>query len=514
MLKKFIKKAALAAFAMCLVTGCSSKVEDNENKNINVAADEIADNEDINFYMDTNESMKAYIGDSNFKNIVYAAYNTANEMSTTNALNFAVHSVKDKVGELKSDFFVKDILNESSYSGKSNGIIKEVLTGVKENEFSVIITDFTTQLGDYTSMVSAITESLSKNKAVAVIGVDTPAKPFFIVVVGSNGRMSEFISNFKENPNVSAYENDGGQNEGGLQLDIVRNINYQIFANNNGIMGIAYSNIKPVENGAYYLYEYKEEKMPDGTVKEIPSFTKKDETEGSFSTINDNYYSRDLNKYIEGTVNFADVSAEAMTNRYVQIMPPEIDDDESEENKEKLKNITVNDISYIAMKSLVSDKSDILAGKFKLDVPFNIIDEVKLSSLDCELETKMYVPRDGELIEFNGKAEDFIKVRIAEGDKNQGKWRVDDENNSMLFNFMMDNAANFPTIDGDFFKLDVTVKQFMSKENMPKWVTQWSRTNKISNLDTLFNSIYGYQMNRNVSENTFSVYIGKAINAY
>ncbi len=509
MLKKIVKKTVLAALAIVFVTGCSSRVEDYDNKNINLVAEELTFDESINFYMDTNESLKEYISDANFKNIVYAAYSTANELSTNNSLNFAIHSVKDKVEELDGDFFVRKIINEKSYSGKSNSIVKDVLENTKENEFSVIVTDFTTQLGDYTSMVSAITGVLAKNQAVAIIGVDTDVRPFFIVVVGSNKKTSEFISNFKQNPNVEAYENsEGGQTDGGLQLDIVRNINYQIFANDNGIMGINYKGIKPIENGTYYLYEYKEEKTPDGTVKQIPSFTVTDETEGSFSEINNDYYSKDLYKYIEGTVNFADVGGASVTNRYVQVMPPKSDD--GEKPKEEAKTITVNDISYIAMRSLVSDGEKTLAGKFKLDVPFNIIDEVKLSSLDCELETKMYIPKDGQLVEYGGNAEDFIKVQIAEGDENQGKWRVDDENNSMLFNFMMDNAAEFPKSEGNFFKLDINIKQFMSKENMPKWVKEWSRTNKISNLDTLFNSIYGYQINKNVTQNAFSVYVGKA----
>ncbi len=506
MLKNIVKKIVLTIFIIIFITGCSSMVEDYDNKNINLTAEELTYDESINFYMDINESMKDYIGDSDFKNIVYAAYNTANEISTADSLDFNIYSVKDTAEELEGDFFVKNILDENSYSGKSNSIVKDVLDNSGENEFSVIVTDFTTQLGDYTSMVSAITGVLAKNQAVAIIGIDTTVRPFFIVVVGSNKKTSEFISDFKENPNVAAYENYGGQTEGGLQLDIVRNINYQIFAKDNGIMGINYNNIKPVENGTYYLYEYKEEEMSDGTVKQIPSFTVTNETEGSFSMINDNYYSRDLDKYIEGTVNFSDDSGNSATGRYVRIMTPKNDNEKNQE----VKNIAVSDISYIAMKSLVSDSQKLLAGKFKLDVPFNIIDGVKLSSLDCEIETKMYIPKDGQLVEYNGNAEDFIKVRLAEGEENQGKWRVDDENNSMLFNFMMDNAAEFPVSEGDFFRLDVNVKQFMSKENMPKWVTEWSRINKISNLNTLFNSIYSYQINRNVTQNTFSVYVGKA----
>jgi len=511
MLKHFIIKTVLTMLVITFITGCSSRVEDYDNKNINLPVKELTNDESINFYMDINESMKTYIEDANYKNIVYAAYNTANELSTTDSLNFEIHSIKDKLGELDGNFFVKDIVNRKSYSGKSNSVIKDVLANAGENELSVIVTDFTTQLGDYTSIVSSITSALSKNQAVAIIGVDTKVKPFFIVIVGSNKKTSEFISNFKQNPNVAAYENsEGGQTEGGLQLDIVRNINYQIFAKDNGIMSIDYKNIKPVENGTYYLYEYKEEEMPDGTIKQIPSFTVTDETEGSFSSINDNYYARDLYKYIEGTVNFSDASKDSITNRFVQIMPPK--NDEEQENQE-IKNVSINDISYIAMKSLVSDSKKMLAGKFKLDVPFNVIDEVKLSSLDCELETKMYIPKDNQLVEYNGNAEDFIKVEIAEGEENQGKWRVDDKNNSMLFNFMMDNVANFPKSEGNFFKLDINIKQFMSKENIPKWVTEWSRTNKVANLNTLFNSIYGYQINKNISQNTISVYVGKSNDA-
>ena len=178
MLKKIMKKTVLAAIAIVFITGCSSRVVDYDNKNINLAAEELTFDESVNFYMDTNESLKEYISDANFKNIVYAAYSTANELSANDSLNFEIHSVKDEVEKLDGDFFVKKIINEKSYSGKSNSIVKDVLENTKENEFSVIVTDFTTQLGDYTSMVSAITGVLAKNQAVAIIGVDTEVRPF------------------------------------------------------------------------------------------------------------------------------------------------------------------------------------------------------------------------------------------------------------------------------------------------------------------------------------------------
>jgi len=521
MLKGILRKTMLFLMVASVMTGCSSKVEDYDNKNINIEAKELTHDNAINFYMDINESVKDYLSDSNFKTIVYAAYSTAVELGTTNSVPVGTYSVRSNVAELKSDFFINDISSAKSYSGKSNSIVKNVLDNAKDDDFSVIATDLTTQLGDYASLASSITNALSKSQAVAIIGVDTVVRPFFVIVVGSNKRVSEFISNFKQNPNVVAYtQKNSGQIEGGLELDIVQNINYQIFAENNGIMGIYYDKIKSVENGIYYMYEYKKEVMPDGTVKEIPSYTKLDETKGSFSKVNKDYHAEDVYKYIEGTVNFSDISgSSSAVNRYVQVMPPKKEDmpeddnnneNNTENNSENVEDIGINDITYIAMKSLVYDDKKGLAGKFKLDVPFNVIDEVKLSSLDCDISTKMYIPKDGKMVEYSGNADDFIRVSAAEGGENQGKWRVDDTNNSMLFNFTMDNVAKFPKSEGDFFKIDVNVKQFVSKDNMPKWVSEWSRTGKIANLNTLFNSLYGFQSNRNAAENVFSVYVGKA----
>ena len=96
MLKKIMKKTVLAAIAIVFITGCSSRVVDYDNKNINLAAEELTFDESVNFYMDTNESLKEYISDANFKNIVYAAYSTANELSANDSLNFEIHSVKDE----------------------------------------------------------------------------------------------------------------------------------------------------------------------------------------------------------------------------------------------------------------------------------------------------------------------------------------------------------------------------------------------------------------------------------
>ena len=53
-----MKKTVLAAIAIVFITGCSSRVVDYDNKNINLAAEELTFDESVNFYMDTNESLK------------------------------------------------------------------------------------------------------------------------------------------------------------------------------------------------------------------------------------------------------------------------------------------------------------------------------------------------------------------------------------------------------------------------------------------------------------------------
>lgn len=479
----------LSFIVLLSLTSCSwyiiTRSIDKENKNI----PKITEKSQItgcDVYYDTDKSMSEYlkINQENYTDIVYAAAGVVRSVWVDGDNKF--YTVSDNIKENNFSFLDNSISDVSMYSSTNGSSLAVTLDNIKEDRLSVIITDLQSELNDYSSIAELfVKKALKNNLSIGFIGVqlDTDlnnARTFFIIVIADAEDVSSYIREFKMNQTVIAYSGKATD----FQKDTVEMINYQIIANQSGIQGIDYENndFNFVEN-CFYAGE-------DGNID-------RQEDKGSFLSLRTDYDKNDLYRKdledeennIEGTVNFTPYS-----QRFVYID----------------KNGSLTTPKYLGMKSLAyeeknKDTGKEIAGKIKLNVPFKVINGVKLSKIQCDLDTKVYKSK-GNKFETEPINSD-IEVVIAEGaTAEQGKWRVDDKTNSMILNILVPSAGKLPVDNGDVLKLDITFKQNDTIESVSRWVRNWNDRG-CKNLLNLFNSLYVYQKDSNVAENALTIYL-------
>lgn len=462
--------AGLVAMVVVCFSGCG-KTTDTENKNVTV---EINDPqiENINVYLDNSADMLPYITNSMYSDVVYAASSVANDTFFNSKCTF-YNSSREVIEQNSIRNYIQ---SSNSYMVEETNILDTVLSEVKEDSLDVVITNISKQLNQYSSIASMlVNNALKNNKAVSFIGVDFEPQPIFIIVIGSNDALSEYLESFKENPSVKKYSGEEKQ----YQTDSIENINYQIIANQSGINGIDYDDLEIVENGDYYT-----------NVNDASTLQR--ETKGSFEKINLNYKPYVNGEYvaqkddIEGTVNFTPETPNLVT----------------------VKSKDQRNAKYLGVQSLLyNDVKDNIGGKVKIKIPWDVVRGVKLSKLECSVETSAQYAKSGSKFKPVDFEKNYIKINIADGVlPEQGKWRVDDTDNSMIFNIIFQNAAAFPSKDG-VLKLDIKIKQYDSISSVSQWIKKWDKE-KVPNLLNLFNSLYTYQTEANLAENQFTVYIG------
>ncbi|MBR1445069.1 MAG: hypothetical protein IJ583_16240 [Firmicutes bacterium] len=491
-----IKKAAACflsvIIAMGAFVGCDEKVQKNVSYNLNIKQQE-PKFEGIDIYYDISSDMKACADDENFEKIVYSAYSVSNDMIATTDKKCSVFMVGSDITEETGKSFSDIIKDKEVYLADNFHVLEKTLTDMKPKNLSVIVTDINYQLDNYSELGNKMMEKVLDEEnelAMGVIGVNTKSTPFFIFIIGDNLSLSEFIEEFKAKPDIKAYsEKDSIDSK--FQLDITRNINYEIFAKHNGVEGIDYKDVKLVENGIIYdtngMSEFDKENSAE--VKTIQA------EGGSFTEINTDAISKEYLDTIEGTVNYSDVS----------LKKPVFDEEAVEKTQDGEE---VESLTYIAAKSLIPSDEGSLLGKIKMEIPFKVIDGVMLSSLDCDVSAKLYTTNGEKFKEYDGKCEDFFEMKMSEGAiPEQGKWRVNDENDSVIFNIYSKNLDSWPKTS-DFLKLDITFKHLAS-ESLPAWVNEWNDT-RVKNLSNFFDTMHKQQVKFNSSENMLTLYIVSA----
>ena len=407
-----------------------------------------------------------------FSDIVYNA--SAVARSTWHDGDNRFYKVSDTAEETNIDFLTSSLLDKSEYVSGVYNIFNASLDRILPGRATVIITDLQSDLDNYSSVSDSIVKKvLAADLSIGFIGVelslgDNRATTLFVLVVCDADNLSKYISNFKNNSTIAAYSGEKHD----FQLDTVGKINYQIIANKSGIKGIKYNDIECVENGFYAGL--------DGNIDV-------QETLGSFF-VPDDEYTEDMMRYeCEGTVNFSP-NAQRMVNP----------------KAEKIKGSS-NPV-YIGAKSLVyksnaNDKN--VAGKLKYNVPFDVIDGVKLSKLECNISKEVSVSKSGGFKKVDN--DDFV-VSLADGiTPEQGRWRVDDKNNSVVLNIMVPDAKSFAK-PNEVIKLDITFEQCDNIDTVSNWIKDWDKRG-CKNLINLFNSIYIYQKDANIAKNTVTVYL-------
>lgn len=466
------------------LTSCSwisTRPIDDDNKNI-VKTIEEKQITGCDIYYSIESNMKEYlkINQENYTDIVYAAASVVRSVWIDGDNRF--YTVSDNIEENNFSFLESGINDISKYSDASGGGLALALENIKEDRLSVIITDLQSELNDYSHIAELfVKKALKNNLSIGFIGVQVDIDPntartFFVIVIADAENVSNYISEFKMNQTVIAYSGETTD----FQKDTVEMINYQIIANQSGIQGIDYSSSEfDFEENCFYAGE-------DGNID-------KQEDKGSFTTLRSDYnkddlYRKDLldeENNIEGTVNFT-----PYTQRFVSVKA----------------NDKQNTPKYLGMKSLVyKNGNQDIAGKIKLNVPFKIINGVKLSKIQCELDTKVYKSK-GNKFEQEPINSD-IEVVIAEGaTPEQGKYRVDDKTNSMILNILVPNANRLHVEKGEALKLDISLKQNDTIDSVSQWVRNWNERG-CKNLFNFFNSLYIYQKDSNVAVNTITIYL-------
>ena len=531
---KLLKRAMCIFCSVMLLTGCGGgsrtvRVEETETLNINEEMEPQAI-EGVTLYYDIGNNMGQIVKQKRFKDIAMAVSSVSSEMAVAynrNSSNddrekdkkdrdsaeeedFAI-KLYDKSGERPCDTaeYASYVSGATQYSTEKTMLFDNVLESVDPNRLTVMITDLASQIDlDFVSVGDNIAKNiLQKDMALAYICVydyvdNANNRPYFIAVIGNNDAVSDFVSRFKDDRTVSEISN---KNDTPYEENTTSTINYEIFANKCGVNGIKYKDIEFVEHGI--VYDLAASKEPNS---EIATVT---DTAGSFTKVNENFNSTNYSNTIEGTVNFDPaISYDKLeADRLVRYMP-------SKGNKDS-KRYSMDDITYLAVTPLVSNNTEDLAGKLKLNIPFNIINGVNLSLLECDVSSEIYSvdidqKNNGTYRQFTGNT--GMTTSIAEGVKDiQGKWRIDDANDSLTFNIVIPDIKKFfDTIDGStpFVKLNVIFNHYKTKDFLPKWVLDLSSSEKgenvrVTNLQRLFDYIYDYQDEANKAVNGFTLYI-------
>lgn len=483
---------------MCLILTASiisscGRVKDENNANV-AAGEEINSITGCDIYYCTGINMAEYIDNANYRDIVYAASSVARD--TWYDGENRIYTVGETIQEVDMNFLNGGITDLSSYYQDYGNELKKALRELSTDRLNLIFTDMQSELYDYSTLSELfVNNALKKNMSIGFIGIQldqsqAKARTFFIIAIADTANLSKYISNFKSNPTIISYSGEMHD----FQMDTVQMINYQIIANKSGIEGINYKDVSFIENG-YYAGE-------DGNID-------RQETQGSFTNANDKYDYSQIDT-IEGTVNFSPNYQQFVTVKNSPAKKSTPDNKDKKEKKERKsdnrgKDTPINKPMYLGVKPLVNQKSD-AAGKIKLNVPFNVISGVKLSKIDCDIVTKGYISGSGK---FSKKEleETNVTVKLADGaTPEQGKWRVNDKDNSVVLNIMVPKINDLPIHDKDVLKLDITFNHKDTMNSVSRWVIDWDRRG-CSNLINFFNSLYTFQQDANNSENTLTVYI-------
>ncbi|MBO5452671.1 MAG: hypothetical protein J6A69_01765 [Clostridia bacterium] len=431
-----------------MLTSCGTTMVDDANKNIIVEPEKL-DAPSVNVYYNISSGMAAYLNDENYAKVIYSAYSAVDD--AWNGTKKTVKTVGDVVSDADGAFFTDGFKDTALYTVPQADLFN-LIEDVKEGTLAIVITELNSYLNDYNTVSNfIIKKGLGESRAVGIIGVDATPAPYYILVFGNSYHVSDYVTAFKERPDVVKISGTDGDEE--FALDIERPINYQILAEKSGIMNIDYKNIDWVK--------------AEGNFRRI----EKTDREGL-----DN---------IEGTVNF--------------------------NPKEKIVQIVGENTVDLGAVSLLSkkDAKKKYGGKVKMYIPFEIIDGVQLSTMDCKVTSELYVPdrsNKGKFKKYEGDYSEVIETDVAEGvTKEQGKWRVDNKTNSLIFNVTLPNAAKLPA-SSDVVKLDVTIEHFTSTETLPAWIKSWDN-GKTENLVNMFATIYNYQEKSNKVSNTFTLYL-------
>lgn len=483
MMKKCKFITILALVLMLSACSLSTRPIDFNNKNITVSTDK-KNLSGCDVYYNINRNMELCMSadKKSYSDIVYAASGVARSVWHDGKNKF--YTIGEKLTERKFDFLNLYLEDLSVYEDIYSDSLELALNNIKDDRMSVIITDMQSELYDYAKLAELFVKNvLDKKLSIGFIGIqinadDNNAYTFFILAISDAENVSKYISNFKDNPAVAAYSEEKSD----YQRDVVGKVNYQIIANQSGIEGIDYEKLDESNNEIFDFVENGYYAGADGNIN-------KKETLGSFTKFKEDYFEKNMVEDIEGTVNFS-----PFTQRFVTI-------------KNKQGEAVPR---YLGIRSLVykeSDSGEEIAGKIKLNVPFNVIDGVKLSKIQCDLDAKVYKSKGASF--ENEPTKSNIKVEIAEGaTPEQGRWRIDNETNSMILNIMVPAANKLP-VDKGALKLDISFSQRDTIDSVSEWVKNWDKRG-CENLMNFFSSLYSYQKDANTADNSLTVYIAPA----
>ncbi len=537
---RFLKRMLCLFGAAVFLAGCSSgtgRVKIKETNSLNVITTNVNQNIDsVTLYYDIGNRMGQIAAQETFKDIAMAVSSVSKEIASSYNSNDAaadkdrddnksdgdiVYNIKlsNSNGSTESDdaTLTSYILGETEYTNEKSMVLNESLANINKDGLTVVVTDLASQIdGDYVSVADNMVKSVLKNDlAVAYICVYDYVKnpsniPYFIVVIGNNDVVSEFVTDFKNDRTVQEISNNKDTLFESNTTDV---INYEIFANKCGINNIIYNNIEFVEDGIVY------KKKDNALTNEDPvtEYETVIDEGGSFTEVNENFNSSnylDKDKGIEGTVNFNPLLTNADKDADKLVKYSMEDSRDANGNR-----ISADNIKYLAVEPLVSSNSNDIAGKLKMVIPFDIINGVKLSLLECDVSTEIYYvetndKNEGEFKKFEGKTD--IDTSIAKGVENvQGKWRIDDHNKSLTFNIAIPHLNSlFEKINPDspLIKLNVMFNHYKTKEYLPMWVLDLSSGEKpegvrVNNLHKFFDYIYDYQNKEDKATNGFTLYI-------
>ena len=483
MFQRCVRSLLIVCITMCF-TACSGKPQDNDNKNISVNA-LVKELSGVDIYYDCAAGMYHTLkrDTENFCEIVYAVAGTARDTWYNSDYKL---TLMGKEKEVSFDFFSKDIRKPENYLLHSAEVLKDTFSEINPDHLSLYITDFASQLYNYSELAnSLVANALSKNLAVGFIGVElkndeNTVNSIFIIAIADNNNLSKYIDNLKNNPTIVKYS--GKQTD--FQTDRINKINYQIIANDSGILGIGYENLEFVENGFY--------PGPDGNID-------RKETKGSFTSIRKDYTPEHMKEIIEGTVNFS-----PNVPKFVNIKNKTRD---KKDNKDDTNIISKGTPVYMGVKSLIYEPGENIAGKIKVRVPFNVINGVKLSKIECNLSLDTYISKGGKFVSAKDSdiTVELTKKENKDSDNKLHIWQVDDKTNSVILNIFVPDAGKLP-IENGVVKLDVTFRHNDTIESASDWIQNWDERG-CKNLQNFFASIYTYQKDDNVAENKLTVYL-------
>ena len=519
-------------------------------------------NKSAEFYVDITNGMAEISADANFQKILLDSYDAIQK--TWGEVETDVYAVGNSV-ESKDISYLNSFSN-NNFSQDTDSVLSQAITANPKTsnektivpKIKLIVTDLSDQLLNYQKLASTLkSEVMEKDLSFAILVVNT-AKPFYIFAVGAVQDLSDYLDTFYQMPDVSGFI---GNPIDRLDMDKVYPINCTVYAQQCGVMGINYSGITLIENGSVQVAppgappinagDPNGQPLMDpngqppmnpngqppmnpngqppmnpngqpgqGAPGDDPNAQPTIDEAGSFSVLRYDCTGEYLrgsfdkdkiknygvyNVGIEGTVNFTYDKSEQDSNEdfpWVELAVPE---DVSEED------VSVQDIKYIAFKSLYWDGAEEAednkntAGKIKINIPFKVMSQIKLSTLLYDVSTDVYVANEGdsEFYEANSKEEKCFDVALAgAATPSQGMYRIDDMENAAVLNIFVDELKNLPAKS----KLDIKFTATQPSAQIPAWAI-YESNNGFTNIAKFISLLNDYQADNNKMEATLTCYI-------